>query len=69
MKFKILIVFCLFSLSSCMTLEEYQKAKLNQETMKLENSALDSFESDFESYREGAVGGNNGNKGGGCGCN
>lgn len=59
----------LLFLSACMPIKEYQKAKLNVEAMQLESDLLDSFESDFESYREGAVGGNNGNRGSGCGCN
>ncbi len=62
-----LVVFCSFT--GCISIEEYQKALLNDEEMQLGDRPLEIFESDFQSYREGAVGGNDGNKGGGCSCN
>ena len=37
--------------------------------MMLKNRKIEIYESNFQSYREGAVGGNNGNAGSGCGCN
>jgi len=54
---------------SCTTVMEYQKAYLNDSDMELNNRALEEFETNFQSYKEGAVGGNNGNGGAGCGCN
>lgn len=63
----LIIVFIL--IAACTPLKEYQKSMVRSEQMRLDNNPLDSFESDFESYREGAVGGNNGNRGSGCGCN
>ena len=45
------------------------KVYLNDEEMMLSNRKLEIYESNFQSYREGAVGGNNGNSGSGCGCN
>lgn len=68
----LLTVFCLFTvmiLSSCATIEAYQRAKLNDRDMELSNRDIEEFESNFQSYKEGAVGGNNGNGGAGCGCN
>jgi hypothetical protein len=56
-------------ISSCVSVKDYQKTHLNDEEMKLENRQVEVFESDFQSYREGAVGGTNGNSGSGCGCN
>ena len=53
----------------CVSVKAYQKAHLNDEEMKLENRKSEVFESNFQSYREGAVGGTNGNSGSGCGCN
>ncbi len=53
----------------CVSVKEYQKAHLNDDEMKLENRKVEVFESNFQSYREGAVGGTNGNSGSGCGCN
>lgn len=55
--------------SSCTTVKPYQRTYLNDSDMQLSNKALESFESNFQSYREGAVGGNDGSIGGGCGCN
>ena len=54
---------------SCTSVMEYQKVYLNDSDMQLNNRALEEFETNFQSYREGAVGGNNGNGGAGCGCN
>ncbi|MDX5443413.1 MAG: DUF4266 domain-containing protein [Hymenobacteraceae bacterium] len=56
-------------LSSCETVKPYQKAYLNEEEMKLSARKVESFETNFESYREGASGANGGKVGGGCGCN
>ena len=55
--------------SSCVTVESYQKAYLNDRDMELSPPIIQSFELDFQSYREGASGGNGSKTGGGCGCN
>ena len=67
----IVLVFVSFSLffSGCVPVKSYQKVHLNDEEMALENRKIEIYESNFQSYREGAVGGNNGNSGSGCGCN
>jgi len=54
---------------SCVSVKEYQKIYLNDEDMKLSQRKIESFEINFESYREGALGANGGKVGGGCGCN
>ncbi len=59
----------LFSQLNCTSVKGYQKVYLNDEEMILTNRKIEIFESNFQSYREGAVGGNNGNSGSGCGCN
>nr|WP_114778458.1 DUF4266 domain-containing protein [Botryobacter ruber] len=56
-------------LSSCEAVKPYQKKYLNEEEMKLNARKLESFETNFQSYREGASGANGGKVGGGCGCN
>ena len=56
-------------LCNCTTVKGYQKMYLNDEEMMLSNRKIEIYESNFQSYREGAVGGNNGNAGSGCGCN
>jgi len=65
--------FLLFAIQICLThcvpVKGYQKVYLNDEEMNLNNRKVEIFESNFQSYREGAVGGNNGNAGSGCGCN
>ena len=53
----------------CVPVKGYQKVYLNDEEMNLSNRKIEIFESNFQSYREGAVGGTNGNSGSGCGCN
>lgn len=55
--------------SSCTTVKEYQKNKLNDSEMVLGNRKTQKTESSFQSYREGASGANGGKTGGGCGCN
>lgn len=66
----VLSLFCgIWVATSCVPVKEYQKVRLNDKDMELGNRALEEFELNFQSYREGAVGGNNGNSGAGCGCN
>jgi hypothetical protein len=55
--------------SSCATVKEYQKNKLNDAEMGLSARKVEKTELSFQSYREGASGGNGGKIGGGCGCN
>ncbi len=55
--------------SSCVSVKEYQKMYLNDEEMELSARKLDYFETNFQTYREGASGANGGKVGGGCGCN
>ena len=54
---------------SCVSVKEYQKMYLNDEDMALSPRSLESYETNFQSYREGAAGANGGKVGGGCGCN
>ncbi len=61
------IVATLFS--SCSTVKEYQKNKLNDSEMTLGSRKIEKAENSFQSYREGASGANGGKTGGGCGCN
>lgn len=56
-------------ISSCTTVKEYQKNKLNDAEMSLGNRKVEKTELNFQSYREGASGANGGKTGGGCGCN
>jgi hypothetical protein len=55
--------------SSCTTVKEYQKNRLNDAEMALGNRKVEKTELSFQSYREGASGANAGKSGGGCGCN
>ena len=55
--------------TSCTTVKEYQKNKLNDAEMILSNRKIEKTELSFQSYREGASGANGGKTGGGCGCN
>ena len=62
-------VSAIISFSSCTTVKEYQKNKLNDAEMMLSTRKIEKTELSFQSYREGASGGNGGKIGGGCGCN
>lgn len=55
--------------SSCVTVKEYQKNRLNDAEMTLGNRKVEKTELSFQSYREGSSGANAGKSGGGCGCN
>jgi hypothetical protein len=56
-------------LTSCTSVKEYQKGKINDSEMVLSNRKIEKTELSFQSYREGASGANSGKSGGGCGCN
>jgi hypothetical protein len=56
-------------MSSCTSVKEYQKNRLNDGEMALANRKVEKTELSFQSYREGASGANAGKSGGGCGCN
>ncbi len=55
-------------MSSC-SVKPYQKMYLNDQEMELAARKLEFFETNFQTYREGAAGANGGKVGGGCGCN
>jgi hypothetical protein len=57
------------TLSSCVSVKAYQKMYLNDQDMALSARKVEVFETNFETYREGAAGANGGKVGGGCGCN
>lgn len=59
----------LFLASSCTTVKEYQKSRLNDSEMQLGARKIQKTEMSFQAYREGASGANGGKTGGGCGCN
>ena len=66
------IIMCMlgaFLFSSCSTVKEYEKNKLNDAEMVLGNRKVEKSELSFQSYREGASGANSGKTGGGCGRN
>lgn len=56
-------------LASCISVKEYQKSRLNDGEMELSTRQVQKTELNFQSYREGASGANEGKTGGGCGCN
>jgi hypothetical protein len=58
-----------FFFTSCTSVKEYQKNKLNDSEMQLAARKVQKFEMSFQSYREGASGANGGKTSGGCGCN
>lgn len=60
---------CLMNCISCVSVKAYQKAYLNDKEMALSDKKIESFEINYQAYREGAQGANGGKVGGGCGCN
>ncbi|MBK6340265.1 MAG: DUF4266 domain-containing protein [Bacteroidetes bacterium] len=69
LKIFLLIAFIIMCLNSCTVVKEYEKSKLNDSEMQLSNRKIEKTENSFQTYREGASGGNGGKSGGGCGCN
>ena len=55
--------------TSCTTVKEYQKNRLNDSEMIISHRKIEKTEISFQTYREGASGANGGKTGGGCGCN
>jgi hypothetical protein len=62
-------IISLFFVTSCETVREYQKNRLNDSEMALSTRRAEKNELNFMSYKEGASGANGGKTGGGCGCN
>jgi hypothetical protein len=60
---------CAICASSCTSVKEYQKSRLNDADMTLGARASEKTELNFQTYREGSAGANGGKTGGGCGCN
>jgi len=59
----------LIAATSCVSVKEYQKSRINDAEMELSARKSEKFEQNFYLYREGAAGANGGKSGGGCGCN
>lgn len=55
--------------TSCVAVKGYEKVYINDPDMLLANKKISRFETNFQAYREAAVGANGGKTGGGCGCN
>lgn len=55
--------------TSCVSVKAYQKMYINDKEMALSDRKIESFETNYTAYREGAAGANGGKVGGGCGCN
>jgi len=72
MKWQLIGIFLMtgiFTITSCQSVKEYQKNKINDTEMELSARKVQKFELNFHVYREGASGANGGKTGGGCGCN
>lgn len=65
----VLIFLILILLSSCVTVQGYEKMYLNDPDMGLSDKKCDKNLFTVHAYREAASGGNGGKTGGGCGCN
>jgi len=56
-------------MTGCVSVKAYEKAYLNDAEMALQARNIEYFETNIETYREGAAGATGGKSGGGCGCN
>ena len=65
----VMTVFLATGLNGCVSVASYQKMYINDQDMQLGPQKIQYFENNIHAYREGAVGGNGGKTGGGCGCN
>ena len=65
----LVFVILLMAGQACVSVEAYQKVYLNDESMELNAKKIETYEINFQAYREGASGANGGKTGGGCGCN
>ncbi len=63
------ILLFFITLTSCSSVKEYQKSKINDAEMELSSRKSEKYENSFLMYREAASGANGGKTGGGCGCN
>ena len=70
-KLKYLLIIFSFcgGIISCTAVKEYQKMYVNDRDMDVGNSSIEQYESNMETFREGAAGANGGKSGGGCACN
>lgn len=64
-----ILILAAVGFTSCTSVKEYQKNKLNDTEMQLSARKVQQFEMNFQAYREGASGANGGKISGGCGCN
>lgn len=68
-KYGLFLTLLVGSMTSCVSVKEYQKSRINDSEMELSARKSEKFEQSFYLYREGASGANGGKSGGGCGCN
>ena len=68
MKRTIVAVLLLMGLLSACKVKPWEKEALSLQPMQLGDCPIHRFERNQEVYREGAIGGNGGKSGGGCGC-
>jgi len=61
-KFSVLLilVFSFATMSSCVSVKAYQKMYLNDKDMVLSDKKIETFETNYSAYREGAAGANGG---------
>ncbi len=64
----LVLLVALSGLTGCASVQPWERGTLSSEAMKLDDCRTHRFERNIEVYREGAVGGNGGKSGGGCGC-
>lgn len=65
----VLLIVFMGGITSCTAVKEYEKVYINDPDMVLGTKKVDSYQTNFHSYREAASGANGGKTGGGCGCN
>ena len=68
-KLIIVLIISLLFLSSCVSVQAYEKMYINDAEMQLSSKKIESLENSAQTYREASSGAAGGKTGGGCGCN
>ncbi len=69
MRYKLIGLGLLLSITACHSIKPYERIYLNDDEMQLSNSSSKNFESYVQSIREGATPASSSKSSGGCGCN
>ena len=64
----LILAVALLGCTACTQVKPWEKELLALDAMQIDDAPVQRFERNDDVYREGAIGGNGGKSGGGCGC-